>query len=225
MLTLLGSHHWGSLWQWWKQSYFVLSLISTSSQSYTIAETIRYHKKHCVEEKWACVPKFICLKQISYTNQQCSIFHVWKELTLCHPPPVYLQTGETHCFWSWYGETIIICHPTLKSSHPKWHPSKWISNEDKSTFWEQPPVWKELRPCVSECVKEARRWRMDDTGLRVEEQQVVVRRMNSDWRSAQWQLNDLRSVDSVSINQTALSRFPPFLPLPLALISSFVSSP
>lgn len=52
---------------------------------------------------------------------------------------------------------------------------------------------------------------MDDTGLRVEEQQVVVRRMNSDWRSAQWQLNDLRSVDSVSINQTALSCFPPFI--------------
>lgn len=39
---------------------------------------------------------------------------------------------------------------------------------------------------------------------------MVVRRMNSDWRSAQWQLNDLRSVDSVSINQTALSRSPPF---------------
>lgn len=51
-----------------------------------------------------------------------------------------------------------------------------------------------------------------------------MRRMNSDWRSAQWQLNDLRSVDSVSINQTALSRSPLFFPhLPLALISSFVS--
>ncbi len=77
-------------------------------------------------------------------------------------------------------------------------------------FWEQSPVWKELRPCVSECVKEAGRWRRDDTGLKAEEQRVVVRRMNSDWRSAQWQLNDLRSVDSVSINQTALSRSPCF---------------
>lgn len=57
---------------------------------------------------------------------------------------------------------------------------------------------------------------MDDTGLRVEEHQVVLRRMNSDWHSAQWQLNDLRSVDSVSINQTALSCFPPiFFPSPL----------
>lgn len=165
--------------------------------------------------------------QISQTDQQCSIFNVWKELTLCHLPPVYIQAGKTYCFWSWYSETIIICHPTLKSSHPKWHPSKWMSNEDKSAFWEQPPDWKELRPCVGECVKEAERWRRHDTGLRAEEQRVVVRRMNSDWRSAQWQLNDLRSVDSVSINQTALSRscllF--FLPLPLALISSFVSNP
>lgn len=46
---------------------------------------------------------------------------------------------------------------------------------------------------------------MDDTGLKEEEKRVVVRKMSSDWRSAQWQLNDLRSVDSVSINQTALS--------------------
>lgn len=55
---------------------------------------------------------------------------------------------------------------------------------------------------------------------------MVVRRMNSDWRSAQWQLNDLRSVDSVSINQTALSCSPPFflsLFLPLDLISPCVS--
>lgn len=59
-------------------------------------------------------------------------------------------------------------------------------------------------------MKEARRWRRDDTGLKAEEKRVLVRRMNSDWRSAQWQLNDLRSVDSVSINQTALSRSPPF---------------
>lgn len=59
-------------------------------------------------------------------------------------------------------------------------------------------------------MKEAGRWRRDDPGLRAEEQRLVVRRMNSDWRSAQWQLNDLRSVDSVSINQTALSRSPFF---------------
>lgn len=37
-----------------------------------------------------------------------------------------------------------------------------------------------------------------------------MRRMSSDWRSARWQLNDLRSVDSVSINQTALFCSPPF---------------
>lgn len=129
------------------------------------------------------------------------------------------KTTTTHCFffggglffclfvfWSRCGDTIIICHPTLKSSHPKWHTSEWMPNEDKSSSWEQPPVWKELRPCFSECVKQAGRWRRDDTGLRAEEHRVVVKRMNTDWRSAQWQLNDLRSVDSVSINQTALSR-------------------
>lgn len=39
-----------------------------------------------------------------------------------------------------------------------------------------------------------------------------MRRMSSDWRSARWQLNDLRSVDSVSINQTALFCSPPLSP-------------
>lgn len=117
--------------------------------------------------------------------------------------------------------------PHSRAAIPNDNPSGWMPNEDKSSFWEQPPVWKELRPCVSEFVKEAGRWRRDDTGLRVEEQRVVVRRMNSDWRSAQWQLNDLRSVDSVSINQTALSCSPTFfsLHLPLALISPCVSIP
>lgn len=42
-------------------------------------------------------------------------------------------------------------------------------------------------------------------GSELMQDRALVRRMNSDWRSAQWQLNDLRSVDSVSINQTALS--------------------
>lgn len=140
---------------------------------------------------------------------------------------VHLHTAETHCFWSRCSETIIICHPTLKSSHPKWHSSERMPNEDKSSFFrERPAVWKELRPCVGECVKGAWRWRGDDTGLRAEKRRVVVRGMNSDWRSAQWQLNDLRSVDSVSINQTALSHSRPFfLFLPLALISAFVSKP
>lgn len=40
---------------------------------------------------------------------------------------------------------------------------------------------------------------------------AVVRRMSSDRCSAQWQLNDSRSVDPVSVNQTALSNAPPFL--------------
>lgn len=57
-----------------------------------------------------------------------------KSLRYVIHPPVYLQTGETHCFWSRHSDTIIICHPTLKSSHPKWHPSKWMPNEDKSSF-------------------------------------------------------------------------------------------
>lgn len=80
----------------------------------------------------------------------------------------------------------------------------------KAPFENSRPVWKELRPCGGECVKEAARGRRDDTGLKAEQQRAVVRRMNSDWRSAQWQLNDLRSVDSVSINQTALSCSPTF---------------
>lgn len=150
---------------------------------------------------------------MNYTNisYQPAMLHFpcVKRAYVIHPP-VCPQTGEVHCFGSQCGETIIICHPTLKSSYPKWQPSEWMPNEDKSSFWEQPPVWKELRPCVSEFVKEAVRWRRDDTGLQAEEQRVVVRRMNSDWRSAQWQLNDLRSVDSVSINQTALSCSPIF---------------
>lgn len=111
--------------------------------------------------------------------------------------------------------------PHSRAAIPNDNPSGWMPNEDKSSFWEQPPVWKELRPCVSEFVKEAGRWRRDDTGLRVEEQRVVVRRMNSDWRSAQWQLNDLRSVDSVSINQTALSCSPTFFFSPSPFGSNF----
>lgn len=43
-------------------------------------------------------------------------------------------SGKTHWFWSWCSQTIIICHPTLKSSHPKWQPSKWMPNEDESSF-------------------------------------------------------------------------------------------
>lgn len=45
-----------------------------------------------------------------------------------------------------------------------------------------------------------------------EAEERLVRRMSSDWRSARWQLNDLRSVDSVSINQTALFCSPPLSP-------------
>ncbi|TNN69280.1 hypothetical protein EYF80_020431 [Liparis tanakae] len=59
------------------------------------------------------------------------------------------------------------------------------------------PVWKEFHPCGGDCVNEAGRRRRDDTGLKAEEQRVVLRRMNSDWRSAQWQLNDLRVVLTV----------------------------
>lgn len=86
-------------------------------------------------------------------------------------------------------------------------------------------MWKELRPCVSNCVREAWGRCRDDTGLKAEEKRVLVRRMYSDWRSAQWQLNDLRSVDSVSINQTALSCLPPFSPSFFLEAQFFLLSP
>lgn len=148
------------------------------------------------------------LKHFPQCSMLCFNAHVTQ-------PPVYHQSGETHCSSGLGAVTqssSVI--PQSSAAVPNDIPPSGCLMKTKALFENSPPVWKELRPCVSECVKEAGRWCRDDTGLSAEEQRVVVRRMNSDWRSAQWQLNDLRSVNSVSINQTALSRLPPFIPPP-----------
>lgn len=116
--------------------------------------------------------------------------------------------------------------PHWRAAIPKDTLQRGSLMKTKALFENSHPLWKELRPCASQCVKEAGRWRRDDTGLIAEEHRVVLSRMNSDWRSAQWQLNDLRSVDSVSINQTALSCSPTFFPSPLlAKMSPFMPKP
>lgn len=124
------------------------------------------------------------------------------EKTLCHSAsPLHLLK---HIVFGPATQSFVIPHSraAVLNDNP---PSRSLM-KTKALFCERPPVLQELRPCVGDCVTEAWRWCRDDPGLKAEEKRVVVRRMNSDWRSAQWQLNDLRSVDSVSINQAALSR-------------------
>lgn len=50
-----------------------------------------------------------------------------------------------------------------------------------------------------------------DMGLKAVAQRVLVKRINSDWHSAQWQLEDLRSVEPVSVNQALRLFFSPSL--------------
>lgn len=85
----------------------------------------------------------------------------------------------------------------------------------KVALWDQHSVTEGLRPRVGECVRQA------GGDVRVI-QRAVVRGMSSDRCSAQWQLNDSRSVDSVSVNQTTPSNVPLFFN---AISSSALFSP
>lgn len=74
----------------------------------------------------------IAFTQIYQTNQQFQcVRRSW--VTSFTLPCV---SGKTHWFWTWCSQTITICHPTLKTSRPKWQHSKWMPNEDKRSFFE-----------------------------------------------------------------------------------------